>query len=111
MTWGTAGDVLIVSDTNNFALRSVAVSSGLVGTLAGIAGTSGHRDGVNTASLFTFISGVSCDSTCSRVALAEVYGHVRTMTAVPLLSRSGAYDISTFVGVGGTYGSTSEGSV
>jgi sugar lactone lactonase YvrE len=56
----TAGN-LYVADTDNHTLREIT-PSGTVSTLAGLAGSSGSTDGVGTAALFDFPTGVALDS-------------------------------------------------
>jgi sugar lactone lactonase YvrE len=51
---------LFVADTDNHTLREIT-PSGIVSTLAGLAGSSGSEDGVGTAARFDFPTGISVD--------------------------------------------------
>ena len=48
-------------DTDNHAVRKIA-TSGVVSTLAGLAGTAGSADGVGTAAQFAFPTGIAVDA-------------------------------------------------
>jgi sugar lactone lactonase YvrE len=53
---------LYVADTDNFTIRMVVPSTGVVSTLAGTVGTSGSTDGSGSNALFFSPSGIACDS-------------------------------------------------
>jgi sugar lactone lactonase YvrE len=53
---------LYVADTDNFTIRMVVPSTGVVSTLAGTVGTSGSTDGSGSNALFYSPSGIACDS-------------------------------------------------
>jgi len=55
-----AGNLYVV-DTDNHAVRKIA-TSGVVSTLAGLAGTAGSADGVGTAAQFAFPTGIAVDA-------------------------------------------------
>src|SRR5208283_139776 len=53
---------LYVADTGNFTIRVVVPSTGVVSTLAGVAGTSGSSDGLGSAALFFQPAGIAADN-------------------------------------------------
>ena len=54
---------LYVSDTNNSTIRRVVISTGVVTTVAGLAGTSGAVDGPGSLARFYYPSAVTVDGT------------------------------------------------
>ena len=52
---------IFVADTDNNTIRKIAVATGTVSTLAGLAGASGNADGTGTAARFDKPSGVALD--------------------------------------------------
>jgi alpha-tubulin suppressor-like RCC1 family protein len=53
---------LYVADTDNFTIRKVAPSTGVVSTIAGLGGTSGSADGLGSAVRFFHPAGIAMDS-------------------------------------------------
>jgi sugar lactone lactonase YvrE len=73
MAADTAGN-LYVADTDNHTIRKVAVSTGAVTTLAGLAGSSGSADGAGTAARFNSPSGATVDG-AGNVYVADTLNH------------------------------------
>ncbi len=65
---------LYVADTDNHTIRKIAVSTGAVSTLAGLAGSSGSSDGTGTAARFDNPSGVAVDG-AGNVYVADTLNH------------------------------------
>ena len=61
--WGvtTDGTNLYVTDTNNFTIRKIVMSTAEVTTLAGTVGTSGYADGNGAAATFSYPHGLTTD--------------------------------------------------
>ncbi len=59
----TDGTNLYVADTNNNTVRKMVIATGVVTTLAGTAGTSGHADGTGAAASFNGVFGITTDGT------------------------------------------------
>ena len=59
----TDGTNLYVADTSNHTIRQIVISTGMVTTLAGSAGTSGTTDGTGTAAKFNLPHGITTDGT------------------------------------------------
>jgi hypothetical protein len=59
----TDGVNLYVSDYNNYTIRKIVISSGVVSTLTGSAGVPGSADGAGSAALFYQPSGIATDGT------------------------------------------------
>ena len=57
----TDGSNLYVADGTNHTIRKIVLSSGVVSTLAGTAGSSGTSDGTGTSALFYTPYGLACD--------------------------------------------------
>jgi hypothetical protein len=57
------GGYLYVADTDNHTIRKVVISSGVVSTLAGSAGTAGFADGTGTGAQFNYPYGIASDGT------------------------------------------------
>jgi hypothetical protein len=57
------GTNLFVADASNNTIRKVVISTGVVTTLAGTAGTSGTTDATGTSALFNFPAGITSDGT------------------------------------------------
>ena len=91
------GNNLYVADTNNHAIRKVALSTGVVTTVAGLAGSSGSVDGSGSVARFSFPSGVAVDS-AGTLYVADTENH--TIRTIP---PSGL--VSTLAGLAGSSGS------
>ncbi|MBM3854099.1 MAG: hypothetical protein FJ399_13250, partial [Verrucomicrobia bacterium] len=74
---GIAADALnlYVADTNNHAVRKIVISSGVVTTIAGTAGTAGQADGTGTAATFRFPGGVGVDGSGTNLYVADSNNH------------------------------------
>jgi hypothetical protein len=59
----TDGTNLYVADAENRTIRKIVISSGVVTTLAGAAGTFGSVDGIGSAARFYSLQGISTDGT------------------------------------------------
>ncbi|MGD0275413.1 MAG: carboxypeptidase regulatory-like domain-containing protein [Syntrophales bacterium] len=64
----TDGTSLYVVDTGNDTIRKIVISTGVVTTLAGTAGSSGSANGTGTAALFNSPRGITTDGTNLYVA-------------------------------------------
>ena len=97
LPFGVAMDAagsLYVADANNHTIRKIS-PSGVVSTLAGLAGASGSIDGTGTEARFNNPQGVAVDTT-GNVYVADVSAHtIRKITPAGL--------VSTLAGTG-TYG-------
>jgi len=91
------GNNLYVADTNNHTIRKVALSTGAVATVAGLAGNSGSMDGAGSVARFTFPTGVAIDS-AGTLYVADTENH--TIRTIP---PSGL--VSTLAGLAGSPGS------
>lgn len=70
---------LYVADTGNHTIRKIT-SSGVVATIAGMAGAPGYADGVGTAALFNLPSGVAVDAS-GMIYVADRHNNtIRTIT-------------------------------
>ena len=67
----TDGTNLYVADTSNYTIRKIVIATGVVTTLAGNAGTSGHADGTGTAATFYQAFGITTDGANLYVADAS----------------------------------------
>ena len=94
----TDGTNLYVADTLNHVIRKVAITSGVVTTLAGTAGTSGSTDGTGTAAHFNSPHGITTDGTNLYVADS---GN-NTIRKVDIVTGA----VTTLAGIAGTSGST-----
>ncbi|MBC7537571.1 MAG: hypothetical protein H7281_02025 [Bacteriovorax sp.] len=88
---------LYVSDTQNSTIRKINISGGVVTTLAGIAGTSGHLDATGTLASFDMPIGLTVDSS------ANVYVADKNNQNIRMINSSGV--VTTFAGVYATNGS------
>ena len=59
----TDGTNLFVTDSSNYTIRKIVISTGVVTTIAGTAGTSGTTDGTGTAARFYVPTGITTDGT------------------------------------------------
>lgn len=73
---------LYVADTENHILRTIS-PSGTVGTLAGLAGTSGSLDGTGTAARFAFPTGVAVTGS-GDVYIADTDNHTIRLAFTPV---------------------------
>ena len=100
LPFGVAMDAagsLYVADANNHTIRKIS-PSGVVSTLAGLAGASGSIDGTGTEARFNNPQGVAVDTT-GNVYVADVSAHtIRKITPAGL--------VSTLAGQAGAWGST-----
>ena len=69
----TDGTNLFVSDTNNHTIRKIEISTGIVTTVAGTAGTSGTADGTGSGAHFNHPDGITTDGTT--LFIADWYNH------------------------------------
>jgi sugar lactone lactonase YvrE len=91
----SAGNVY-VADTSNYTIRAIT-PSGVVSTLAGLAGNRGSADGTGNAARFDFPNGVAVDSAGNVYVTDTVNNTIRTITP------SGV--VNTFAGLAGSLGS------
>jgi hypothetical protein len=87
---------LYVADTNNHTIRKVVLSTGVVTTVAGLAGSSGSIDGFGSVARFTFPSGVAVDS-AGTLYVADTENHT-----IRAIQPSGM--VSTLAGLAGSAG-------
>jgi len=95
--WGSLGN-LYVADKDNHVIRKIVISSGVVTTIAGVAGSSGSTDATGTSAKFNLPLGITGDSTY----LYVTEGGNHTIRRIQLSNQS----VTTFAGVSGTSGST-----
>jgi hypothetical protein len=57
----TDGTTLFVADADNFIIRQIAISTGVVSTIAGKAGVSGSKDGTGADARFSRLGGLTTD--------------------------------------------------
>jgi sugar lactone lactonase YvrE len=88
---------LFVADTENHTIRKI-LPTGLVSTLAGLAGASGGADGVGSAARFDSLSDVAVDGS-GNVYVADT----DNFTIRKVIASTGA--VSTLAGIAGTSGS------
>lgn len=95
----TDGTYLYVADTGNNTIRKIVISSGVVTTLAGMAGPggSGSTDGTGSSARFWSPIGITTDGT--NLYVTDNYNH----TIRKIVISSGV--VSTLAGTAGTYGS------
>ena len=67
------GTNLYVADTYNHTIRKVVISTGVVTTLAGTAGTSGTTDATGTSAKFNLPIGTTTDGT--NLYVVDRYNH------------------------------------
>lgn len=71
-----------VADTGNFTLRKVAMATGVTGTVAGLAGTSGSADGTGSAARFFLPVGVAVDNS-GNVYVADTNNNTIRLGTLP----------------------------
>lgn len=77
---------LYVTDTDNHTIRKIAVSTGAVSTLAGLAGSPGSADGTGTAARFNSPSGVAIDGS-GNAYVADTLNHtLRKVTSLGVVT-------------------------
>jgi len=87
---------LYVADTNNHTIRKVVPSTGVVTTVAGLAGHSGNADGLGSLAQFNYPSGVAVDG-AGNLYVADTDNH--TIRAI-----SPAGQVTTLAGLAGNSG-------
>ena len=96
----TDGTNVFVADTRNHTIRKIVISTGVVTTLAGTAGSSGSADGTGTSASFYYPYGVTTDGT--NVYVADTFNH----TIRKIVISTGV--VTTFAGTAGTSGTTND---
>ena len=91
-----AGSNLYVADTNNHTIRKMVPSTGVVTTVAGLAGNSGSADGLGSLGRFDYPSGVAIDG-AGNLFVADTENHT-----VRRILPSGL--VSTLAGLAGASG-------
>ncbi len=95
----TDGTNLYVTDTGNHTIRKIVISTGIVTTLTGSAGSSGSTDGTGSAAQFAGPMGITTDGTNLYVAdtgnntirkIVISTGAVTTLAGTPPASGGGA---------------------
>ncbi len=94
----TDGPNLYVTDTHNYIIRKIVISTGDVTTIAGTAGSSGSTDGIGSAARFNYPAGITTDGANLYVA------DVLNSTIRKIVISTG--DVTTIAGTAGSYGST-----
>ncbi|MBI3582875.1 MAG: Ig-like domain-containing protein [Nitrospinae bacterium] len=94
----TDGTNLFVADQTNHTIRKIVISTGVVTTIAGTAGTSGSTDATGTSALFKSPAGITTDGT--NLFVADYSNH----TIRKLVISTGV--VTTIAGTAGTSGST-----
>ena len=92
----TSSGTVYVSDTNNDTIRAIT-PSGMVSTLAGIKGTTGHADGTGTAASFYKPEGLAIDNSGNIIVTDTWNQTIRRVTPAGV--------VSTLAGQTGIYGS------
>jgi sugar lactone lactonase YvrE len=87
-----------VADSSNNTIRKIVVSTGVVTTFAGLAGTSGSADGIGTAARFNFPNGVTCDGNNKLVYVTDRNNQIIRQILVNNAS------VTTLAGLAGTSG-------
>jgi hypothetical protein len=71
------GTNLFVADSSNHTIRKIVISTGVVTTLVGTAGTSGSADGTGTAALFNTPIGLTIDNAGNLYVVDQTYTKIR----------------------------------
>jgi hypothetical protein len=90
------GTNLYVADTYNYTIRKVVISTGVVTTIAGTAGSLGSTDGTGSAARFSYPKGITTDGTNLYVADGYAIRKVIISTGV----------VTTLAGTAGSPGLT-----
>jgi hypothetical protein len=77
----TDGTNLFIADSSNHVIRKVVISSGVVTTFAGTAGTVGSADGTGTAAKFNTPTGLTMDNAGNLYVSDQWYSKVRKITS------------------------------
>lgn len=88
---------LYIVDTSDYTIRKLAISTGEVTTIAGLAGISGAADGIGTVARFSFSSGITTDG----VNLYVTDSSNDTIRKIVIST----LDVTTIAGSAGTIGS------
>lgn len=94
----TDGTNLYVADTDNHIIRQIVINTGVVTTLAGLAGNSGSSNGTGSAARFNRPYGITTDGT--NLYVADTLNH----TIRKIVIATG--DVTTLAGSAGILGST-----
>jgi DNA-binding beta-propeller fold protein YncE len=94
------GSFALVADTDNHLIRQIVLSSSVVTTVAGVAGSSGSTNGIGTNAKFYYPAGVAISPDGSFALVAE---YDNDMIRQIVLSSSA---VTTVAGVAGSSGST-----
>ena len=94
----TDGTNLYVADTNNYTIRKIVISTGVVTTIAGSAGSSGSTDGTGTSARFNSSEGITTDGT--NLFITDYNNH----TIRKIVISTGV--VTTIAGTAGSSGST-----
>jgi DNA-binding beta-propeller fold protein YncE len=93
----TTDTYLYVTDSSNYTIRKIQISSGVVTTLAGTAGVQGSIDATGAAARFYAPAGIAIDSTDTYLYVTEVNNNtIRKIEISP-----GVGVVSTLAGRGG----------
>jgi sugar lactone lactonase YvrE len=99
---------LYIADTNNHTIRKVVLSTGVVTTVAGLAGNPGSTDGMVDLAQLNYPSGVAVDS-AGNLYVADTDNHTIRMISVvgpngSPLGTPGSTVVSTLAGLAGSSG-------
>jgi sugar lactone lactonase YvrE len=90
------GKNLYVADSNNNTIRKIEVNTGLVTTIAGMAGTPGSRDGMGEMARFDYPWGITSDGT--NLYVTDVFNHIIRKIVIS------TGEVTTFAGAAGRSG-------
>ncbi len=94
----TDGANLYVADTYNYTIRKIAIATGTITTMAGVAGAEGSADGVGSIARFYRPLGITTDGV--NLYVADTYNH----TIRKIVIATGM--VTTIAGVAGVEGSS-----